>query len=139
MVARQPHVQLVVLARHPEQVSELAELKLPNCTIPSSAIESRTLLYEADLVIGAGGTMTREAALMGVPTFTVFAGRAPAVDRWLEDGGLLERLTDAAQLAGIERRLEAFTEQRTEWEVEARKRVADAWRRARRGRSRPLR
>ncbi len=90
VVARQPHVQLVVLARHPEQVSELAELKLPNCTIPSSAIDSRSLLYEADLVIGAGGTMTREAALMGVPTFTVFAGRAPAVDRWLEDRGTAE-------------------------------------------------
>ena len=38
-----------------------------------------------------------------------------------------------------ERRLEALTEQRTEWEVEARKRVAEAWRRARRGRSRPAR
>ena len=90
VVARQPHVQSVVLARHPEQVSELAEMNLPNCTIPSAAIDSRSLLYEADLVIGAGGTMTREAALMGVPTFTLFAGRAPAVDRWLEDEGPAE-------------------------------------------------
>ncbi len=35
VVARQPHVQTVVLARHPEQVSELAEINLPNCTVPS--------------------------------------------------------------------------------------------------------
>jgi len=38
--------------------------------------------------------------------------------------------------AEAERRFDAFTEQRTEWEVEARKRVAEAWRRARRGRGR---
>jgi uncharacterized protein len=104
VVARQPHVDSVVLARHPEQVSELGEMNLPNCTIPSSAIDSRSLLYEADLVIGAGGTMTREAALMGVPTFTVFAGRIPAVDRWLEDTGTLRRLTSPEQLAAIDRR-----------------------------------
>lgn len=107
VVARQPNVQSVVLARHPEQVSELAEMDLPNCTIPSAAIDSRSLLYEADLVIGAGGTMTREAALIGVPTFTLFAGRAPAVDRWLEDRGMLTRLRNPEQLARIERRASA--------------------------------
>ena len=36
---------------------------------------------------GAGGTMTREAALLGVPTLSLFAGRTPAVDRWLEEQG----------------------------------------------------
>ena len=41
--------------------------------------------------------------------------------------------------AEAERRLEALTEQQTAWEVEARKRVAEAWRRARRGRGRPPR
>ena len=44
-------------------------------------------MYAADLVIGAGGTMTREAALLGVPTFSVFAGKSPAVDRALEAQG----------------------------------------------------
>jgi predicted glycosyltransferase len=104
VVAQQRRVESVVLARHPEQVFELAHMNLPNCTIPSAAIDSRSLLYEADLVIGAGGTMTREAALMGVPTFTLFAGRTPAVDRWLENRGQLKRLTAAEQLAAIERR-----------------------------------
>ena len=104
VVSQQPGVESVVLARHPEQVSELTQMNLPNCTIPSAAIDSRSLLYEADLLIGAGGTMTREAALIGIPTFTLFAGQPPAVDRWLEDRGLLKRLTSAEQLATIERR-----------------------------------
>ena len=45
-----------------------------------------------DLMVGAGGTMTREGALMGVPTVSMFAGRRPAVDRWLEERGALRRV-----------------------------------------------
>jgi hypothetical protein len=59
-------------------------------------------MYAADLMIGAGGTMTREAALMGIPTWTVFAGTTPAVDEWLVGQGALKRLTDAAQLGGFQ-------------------------------------
>ena len=36
--------------------------------------------------------MTREAALLGVPTYSVFAGQRPAVDRWLESEGRLRRV-----------------------------------------------
>jgi predicted glycosyltransferase len=104
VIARQPDVRCVVLPRYPEQVQELAEMNLANCIVSAATIDSRSLMYEADLVIGAGGTMTREAALMGVPTFTLFAGPSPAVDRWLEERGELRRLTAAEQIATIGRR-----------------------------------
>ena len=52
----------------------------------------------ADLVIGAGGTMTREAALLGVPTVSLFAGPTPAVDRWLEARGALRRVSTPGEL-----------------------------------------
>jgi predicted glycosyltransferase len=58
-------------------------------------------VYAADVMIGAGGTMTREAALMGIPTWTLFAGKTPAVDAWLEREGMLSRLTQAEQLAPL--------------------------------------
>jgi hypothetical protein len=61
-------------------------------------------MYVADLMIGAGGTMTREAALMGVPTLTVYAGTPPAVDRSLETSGRLGRLTSAQQVAEVSKR-----------------------------------
>ncbi len=38
-----------------------------------------------DLVIGGGGTMTREAAVLGVPAYTYFAGKWGAVDQYLSD------------------------------------------------------
>jgi predicted glycosyltransferase len=88
----------VVLARYPEQRAWLASLPEGRFTVPEKAVEARSLIHHADLMLGAGGTMTREAALMGVPTVSVFDGRAPAVDRWLEERGMLQRLRSAAGL-----------------------------------------
>jgi predicted glycosyltransferase len=61
-------------------------------------------MHAADLVVGAGGTMTREAALLGIPTVSIFAGEQPAVDRWLEQKGLLRRIRSATEAVPVERR-----------------------------------
>jgi predicted glycosyltransferase len=98
VVGSQPEVRLVVLLREPEERRSIDELRLRNCTVPENAIDSRSLMYRADLVIGAGGTMTREAALLGVPTVSVFAGAPPGVDRWLEGQGALRRLAKGDQI-----------------------------------------
>jgi uncharacterized protein len=101
VLGRQSHVRLVVLVRHEEQRRALEELSLPTLTVPSRAVDSRALVYAADVVLGGGGTMTREAALMGIPTFSTYAAAVPAVDRWLEQQGVLRRLTAAGQLADL--------------------------------------
>ena len=88
---------MVVLCRFPEQRAEISKLGLENCTLPDRAVDSRSLMAMADLVIGAGGTMTREAALLGTPTVSVFAGRPSAVDKSLARAGKLriaQRLDD---------------------------------------------
>jgi hypothetical protein len=64
-------------------------------------VDARSLLYEADLFVGAGGTMTREAALLGVPALTVFAGRRPAVDVVLERDGAIRLLISAQNLGTV--------------------------------------
>ena len=94
-------VKTVVLARLPEQREAVTALRLPNVVLPDAAIDSRSLLAVADLFIGAGGTMTREAALLGVPTLTMFAGRPPAVDLWLEERGMLGRLDSVDRIADL--------------------------------------
>jgi uncharacterized protein len=97
----QDGVVCVVLTRHPEQIVAIESLGLDNCIVPRVAIDSRSLVYAADVMIGAGGTMTREAAVMGIPTWTLFAGKTPAVDVSLEGRGLLRRLTGAEQLRNL--------------------------------------
>jgi predicted glycosyltransferase len=93
----------VVLPRHPDERMHLAAIGSGGLIVPETAVDSRSLLAAADLVIGAGGTMTREAALLGVPTVTVFRGRSSAVDRWLEAQGLLRRLERAEDVLPVVR------------------------------------
>jgi uncharacterized protein len=99
-VGHDPGVVCVVLARHAEQREALP----PSVIAPPSAVDARSLMYAADLVVGAGGTMTREAALLGVPTVSVFAGRIPAVDAALVERGLLRRAESADDVLPVERR-----------------------------------
>lgn len=106
-LGRQPCVRAVALARHPEQRAAIGALGFENVILPQSAVDSRSLTYEADLVIGAGGTMTREAALMGVPTLSAFAGQQPAVDRALETAGRLRRLESLDQVESVKHRPQA--------------------------------
>jgi predicted glycosyltransferase len=91
-VLRDPATTVVVLPRHAGQREAFEQLALDRCVLPKHAVDSRSLMSQADLMIGAGGTMTREAALMGVPTFSLFAGQRPAVDSWLERQGMLRML-----------------------------------------------
>jgi predicted glycosyltransferase len=100
-LAARPEVSVVVLARHPEQRAELRAEGLERTIVPERVVDARSLLYAADLFLGAGGTMTREAALMGIPTLTVFGGERPAVDERLVERGMLRRVEDPGDVAGI--------------------------------------
>jgi predicted glycosyltransferase len=100
-LAARPEVTVVVLARHPEQREELRAAGLERTIVPDRVVDARSLLYAADLFIGAGGTMTREAALMGIPTLTVFGGERPAVDEWLVERGMLRRVDEPGDVAAL--------------------------------------
>jgi len=63
---------------------------MPGVKVLQQPVSGPDLLFHSDIVIGAGGTMTREAAVLGTRTFTMFQGRRPAVDQLLIDDGRLE-------------------------------------------------
>ena len=77
------NVFVIAIPRVLEQRQILKSFKSERLMIPDSALDGRDLVYYSDLVISAGGTMTREAAVMGTPAYTVFRGRIGAVDRYL--------------------------------------------------------
>jgi uncharacterized protein len=88
--------QTVVLARTPSQRQQLE--RRGGFVLPARAIDAQSLVALCDLVISAGGTMNREAAVLGTPVFTTFAGRPGAVDEQLIAQGRLRRLTDPAEV-----------------------------------------
>lgn len=91
-------VQVVALPRTPEQRTQLQQLNAPNFIVPQHAIDAPSLIGLADLVIGAGGTMNREAVALGTPVYTTFAGRLGAVDEQLLAQGRLRLLKDSATI-----------------------------------------
>ena len=95
-----PRVRTVVLPRTEAQREALLGSA---AIVPERPIDGPSLVAAADLVVSAGGTMNREAAALGVPAYTPFAGRLGAVDRALIAEGRLRRLTSPDDLV-LERR-----------------------------------
>jgi predicted glycosyltransferase len=89
---------------------------LPGVAVLERAVSGPDLLFHSDLVIGAGGTMTREAVVLGTPCFTLFSGPPAAVDLELIREKRLHVLTDHEALlrTGVTRRLERTWEPRTQ-------------------------
>jgi predicted glycosyltransferase len=87
-------VQIVLLPRTREQFKRYQAIS-KRIRVPERAIDALSLLALADLTIGAGGTMNRESAILGTPTYTVFSGRLAAVDAELiRSGRLIDLRTD---------------------------------------------
>jgi predicted glycosyltransferase len=89
--------QVVVLARTDEQRRALRDVD-PALVLPERAVDGRSLAGLADLVVSAGGTMIREAAVLGTPVWSIFEGRIGAVDEALEREGRVRFLRDPAEL-----------------------------------------
>jgi predicted glycosyltransferase len=93
--------QTVVLPRTPEQRRELASAG--GYVVPERAIDAPSLVWHADVVISAGGTMNREAVALGTPVYTTFEGRLGAVDERLLAEGRLLRLSDPGEIVVAKR------------------------------------
>ena len=95
-------VQVVHLPRTRAQAERAR--RLDGVIVPKVPIDGRSLLAYSDLMLGGGGTMTRESALLGTPTYTVFPGRLAAVDAALIEAGLLHDLRDPVSTPRFEKK-----------------------------------
>jgi hypothetical protein len=98
-LAAREGVRVILLARTEEQrASYAARFRSERITCPVEALDGANLIAASDLVVSAGGTMNREAAALGVPAATVYAGRWAAVDEYLVREGRLMRLATREDL-----------------------------------------
>jgi uncharacterized protein len=88
--------QTVVLPRTREQREEVAAAG--GFVVPERAVDAQSLVWYADLVVSAGGTMNREAVALGTPVYTTFEGRLGAVDERLMSEGRLRKLSKADEI-----------------------------------------
>jgi uncharacterized protein len=99
----QPRARVVLLARSDAQRESLSARfsSSENLFAPREALDGANLVAAADLVLSAGGTMNREAAALGVPAATVYAGRWAAVDEQLVREGRLKRIATREDLESL--------------------------------------
>ena len=93
--------RLLIVARTPAQRESLAQILGSGKGVEflTRVVCGPALIAAADLVIGGGGTMNREAAVLGVPVWSVFTGATPQIDDRLADQGRLRWVRTEAELA----------------------------------------
>lgn len=94
-------VKTILLPRSDTQREEFAARKSPNVIIPREALDGSNLIAKADLVISAGGTMNREAAALGVPAVSIYAGKWAAIDEELMREGRLQRISSRKEIESL--------------------------------------
>ena len=62
--------EIVIMTRYVTQKKYLQQIFQKKIKILSTVVDSKLLLYNADIFIGSGGTMTAESALLGIPTIS---------------------------------------------------------------------
>jgi predicted glycosyltransferase len=85
--------------------------------VPPTPLDGANLIAASDLVISAGGTINREAAALGVPAASIYAGQWAAVDEGLMREGRLQRIEDRASLRDLEVKRKAKATPRQSIEV----------------------
>jgi predicted glycosyltransferase len=97
----QPETKIILLPRTDAQRAEYAKQNLSNVTMPREALDGANLIAAADLIVSAGGTMNREAAALGVPAASIYAGKWAAIDERLSREGRLQKLTAASDIQSL--------------------------------------
>ncbi len=95
MLLANENVQVMLLPRNEAQRAAYSGRRL---IIPPAPLDGANLIAASDLVISAGGTINREAAALGVPAVSIYAGKWAAVDEGLINEGRLQRVSSAAEL-----------------------------------------
>ncbi len=100
-LATRRDLELVYMARSDDQMAFLSGHDLARVIVPDKVYDGPSLVAAMDLVVGGGGTMTREAAVLGVPSCSFFRGRLGRVDEQLEQEGRLLMLRKPGEAAGL--------------------------------------
>ena len=97
-LAAEENTETVVLPRTAAQADAIRALGLDRLIVPGHAVDGRSLVALADALVSAGGTMNREAAVLGTPVWSIFEGRLGAIDELLAAEGRLRFLRNPAEI-----------------------------------------
>lgn len=93
------YANVLVIPRFKEQQEIFRDNE--DVTIIKPPVDTFSLIKKCDLMIGAGGTMNREAALLGTPVISCYPGKLLAVDGFYIEKGLMKRSNDINEITDM--------------------------------------
>lgn len=93
------HANILVIPRFKEQEEIFKNYE--NVTIIKPPVDTFSLMKKCDLMIGAGGTMNREAAIVGTPVISCYPGQTLSVDQFYIDQKLMFRSNNVDEIVSM--------------------------------------
>ncbi len=90
--------EVFILGRYKSQIETIKDNYGSRVKIKDEVVDGAGLISVSDVFVGMGGTMTAEAALLGIPTVTVFQGGQLYVEDYLINEGLLIKPSSIKQV-----------------------------------------
>ena len=81
--------KIILLPRGKVQEEHYRQKKFCDIIIPEKSVSLNEIMSNCNLFIGAGGTMTREAAVLGIPTISIYQDELLDVDNYLIKKGCM--------------------------------------------------
>jgi uncharacterized protein len=91
---------IVILCRYEEQIQQFMQRYQGRAFILRNVVDGIPLIAASDVFIGAGGTMTSEASLLGTPTISISPIRF-YVEKYLVASGLVKRASNSIELVRL--------------------------------------
>ena len=99
LLRKNRELQLIVSTRYGQQAPVLRRRFGRRVIVLDQIIDAASLLARTDVFIGSGGTMTVEAALLGVPAISCFPGPKPLYIKYLETKELVRTIKSPKKIA----------------------------------------
>jgi len=81
--------ELIALCRYEDQLASVRKKFGSSYSVPEGAVDGAGMIERSDVFVGMGGTMTAEAALLGVPAVSAFQGAELYTEKYLLSKRLL--------------------------------------------------
>jgi len=116
LLALASEYNVVILVRDKDQFAHYSQEKFKNIQVPIDPIPFEAVALNCLMFIGAGGSMTREMSMIGIPTISVYQGELLDVDNFLiKENYLVHRPDlDLDFVRGILEKSKSLSKNRTE-------------------------
>lgn len=103
LIDLQNKYSVTILPRDKSQLHHYKQAKFSSLTVPDKPLVFMEIANDCSLFIGAGGSMTREMAILGIPTISVYQDSLLDVDTFLINHKLMfyEQAINAAKITAF--------------------------------------